>query len=235
MVRKKRLAVIPARGGSKGVPGKNIKILAGKPLIGYTIDAALESGVFDKVIVSTDDEKIRRTAEKCGAEAPFLRPKELSGDGAASDDVVLHALAYLEEQGEIYEEVCKLQPTSPLRKAVHIKEACALFQERKAKFLVSVCECEHSPLWCGTLPPDLRMDDFLPEELKRSSRQELPIYYRLNGAIYLGNTAEFRKNKSFLGKDAIAFIMAQRESIDIDSLLDFQIAECLLQGGEEDE
>lgn len=235
MIQKKRLAVIPARGGSKGVPKKNIKLLAGKPLIGHTIEAAVDSGVFDRVIVSTDDEEISQAAKEYGADVPFLRPQELSGDAVASDDVILHALDFLEECGERYEEVCKLQPTSPLRNAVHIREACGLFQEKKVKFLVSVCECEHSPLWCGTLPPDLRMDNFLSEELKRSSRQELPIYYRLNGAIYLGNVDEFRKNKSFIGKETIAFIMPQRESIDIDSMLDFRIAECLLQGGEENE
>lgn len=223
------LAVIPARGGSKGVPGKNIKELNGKPLIAYTIEAAVSSGIFERTIVSTDSSEIADIAVSYGAEVPFLRPADISGDQVSSDDVILHALAYFEKQGTVYKEVCKLQPTSPMRNEKHLEEAYRLFCERHADFLVSVCECEHSPMWSGVIGDDLRLDDFIPEEAKRACRQDLPTYYRLNGAIYIGKVEQFRTNKSFLGKNSIAYIMSQEDSIDIDSKLDFELARIMMR------
>lgn len=223
------LAVIPARGGSKGVPGKNIKELAGKPLIAYTIEAGLDSNIFEKVIVSTDCEKIADIAKKNGAEIPFIRPDHLSGDMVSSDDVILHALDFYKQRGVEFSSVCKLQPTSPLRNSEHLKEAYKLFCEKKADFLVSVCECEHSPMWSGVLDGSLSLDNFIPENAKRSCRQELPSFYRLNGAIYMGLTKALYENRSFLGKNGFAYIMKQEDSIDIDSELDFQYAECILK------
>lgn len=224
------LAVIPARGGSKGVPKKNIRELDGKPLIAYTIKAAIDSNIFEKVIVSTDSKEIADVATFYGAEVPFLRPEEISGDLTSSDDVILHALSYMQQQGYQYSEVCKLQATSPLRNSEHLKEAYKLFREKNADFLVSVCECEHSPLWSGVIGEDLRLDNFIPDEIKRSCRQDLPTYYRLNGAIYMGKVEQFNINKSFLGKNCIAYIMAQKDSIDIDSQLDFTLAEVMISG-----
>lgn len=221
------LAVIPARGGSKGVPGKNIKELAGKPLIAYTIEAAIASNVFEKVIVSTDSAKIAEVASGFGAEVPFLRPHEISGDMTSSDDVILHALSFYKAQGIEFDTVCKLQPTSPLRSGRHLQEAYQLFREKKADFVVSVCECEHSPLWTGVIGDDLRLDNFISKEVKRACRQDLPTYYRLNGAIYMGKTDQFYENKSFLGKNSVAYIMNQEDSVDIDSELDFKIAEMI--------
>ena len=223
------LAVITARGGSKGVPGKNIKQLAGQPLIAYTIRAAIDSGIFQKVIVSTDSREIADVALNYGAEVPFLRPADISGDMVSSDDVILHALSFYQQQGINFDEVCKLQPTSPFRNSGHLKDAYQLFYRKKADFLVSVCECEHSPLWSGVLGDDLRLDDFIPEEVKRACRQELPAYYRLNGAIYMGKTDKFCTNKNFLGKNCIAYIMEQKESIDIDTQMDFELAEFFLK------
>lgn len=222
------LAIIPARGGSKGVPGKNIKELAGKPLIAYTIEAAIASNIFEKVIVSTDSTKIAEVALSFGAEVPFLRPYKISGDMTSSDDVILHALSFYEEQGIEFNEVCKLQPTSPLRSVRHLREAYQLFCDAKADFVVSVCECEHSPLWAGVIEKDLRLDNFISEEVKRVCRQDLPTYYRLNGAIYMGKTNRFRENKSFLGENSMAYIMGQEESVDIDSELDFKMAELMI-------
>ena len=225
------LSVIPARGGSKGVPGKNIRELAGEPLIAYTIKAACESEIFSKIIVSTDSIEIADIAVRYGAEVPFLRPAAIAGDMTSSDDVILHALDYYEEQGSQLDMVCKLQPTSPLRTSMHLREAWELFCEKQPDFLVSVCECEHSPLWAGVLGDDLRLDKFIPEEVKRACRQELPVYYRLNGAIYMARTECFRQNKSFLGKNSIAYIMKQEDSADIDSELDFRIAEIVMGKG----
>jgi pseudaminic acid cytidylyltransferase len=223
------IGVIPARGGSKGVPGKNIRDLSGKPLIAYTIEAAIESKIFERIIVSTDSKEIAEIAVAYGAEVPFLRPAEISGDLISSDDVVLHALSYYQKQGMDYDEVCKLQPTSPLRNAKHLREAYRLFQEKKADFLVSVCECEHSPLWSGTIADDLRLDNFISEEAKRACRQDLPTYYRLNGAIYMGKTKPYFENKSFLGNNSVAYIMTQEDSVDIDSELDFNVAESIFK------
>lgn len=227
------LAVIPARGGSKGVPGKNIRELAGKPLVVYTIEAAINSGVFEKVIVSTDSMEIADIARKSGAEVPFIRPEEISGDFASSDEVIKHAVDFLEDKGDIFTEVCKLQPTSPLRNATHIKEAYKLFQEKEADFIVSVCECEHSPLWSGKLRDDLSMDDFIKDEIKLACRQKLTTFYRLNGAIYMAKMDAFKREHSFFGANGYAYLMRQKDSIDIDSELDFKIAECIM--GEQEE
>lgn len=222
------IAVIPARGGSKGVPHKNIKELCGKPLISYTIKAALDSGIFDKVIVSTDDPMIAEVSKKYGAEIPFLRPDNISGDMATSDDVMLHALKFYEENGVKFDEICKLQPTSPLRTGEHIVEAYNQYKDKDANFTVSICECEHSPLWCGTIDEDGLLDNFLDDSAKRSCRQQLSQYYRLNGAIYLGKVANFVSEKTFLGKNCVPYIMSQESSIDIDSNLDFLIAETIM-------
>lgn len=226
---KEMIAVIPARGGSKGVPKKNIKMLKDKPLIAYTIEAAKESAVFDKIIVSTDSEEIADVAVKYGAEVPFIRPAEISGDAVSSDDVVIHALKYFEKLGMKYEEVCKLQPTSPLRNAQHIIQAYQLLKENGYNYVVSVCECEHSPLWSGILGKNGCMDAFLDEQYKRACRQQMGTYHRLNGAIYLGKTSVYLKDKSFLGAGCYAYVMSQEDSVDIDSLLDFQIAETIMK------
>ncbi len=222
------LAVIPARGGSKGVPKKNIKEILNKPLIAYTIEAALQSEIFADVIVSTDSEEIAQVAKRFGANVPFIRPNEISGDEVSSDDVILHALSFYKGEEIEFEEVCKLQPTSPLRKAQHLREAYELFHEKNADYLVSVCECEHSPLWSGTIGEDLRLDNFLREEVKRSCRQGLEKYYRLNGAIYMAKTKNFIENKNFFGKNSIGYIMQQIDSVDIDSNLDFAFAELIM-------
>ncbi|MBQ6587190.1 MAG: acylneuraminate cytidylyltransferase family protein [Butyrivibrio sp.] len=225
----KSVAVIPARGGSKGVPQKNIREINGLPLVAHTIIAAKESAMFDKIIVSTDSHKIAEISKLYGAEVPFIRPDSISGDLDSSDSVVEHALLFLKENGENYDYVCKLQPTSPLRTERHIKEAFSLIKEKEADFVVSFCECEHSPLWSGTLGEDGKMDDFMSDVDKRACRQELPKFYRLNGAIYLGRTNQFMKNRSFIGKNGFAYIMDQTDSIDIDSELDFLIAEFLMR------
>lgn len=225
---KNMLAVIPARGGSKGLSGKNIKLLNGRPLIAYSIEAALESKLFQKVIVSTDDNEIAEIAKQYGAEVPFMRPKELSGDAVSSDDVILHAIYFYEEKGKDFDYVCKLQPTSPLRNAKHIREAYHMMISRNANYIVSVCECEHSPLWSGVIGADLGLENFIREEDKRACRQAFEKYYRLNGAIYFGKVKNFEKEKNFMGHGSIAYIMNQENSVDIDSELDFLFAQTIL-------
>lgn len=176
---KKFLAIIPARGGSKGLPGKNIKNLNGKPLIAYSIEAAIEANIFDKIIVSTDSEEIAKIALKYGAEVPFLRPRELATDNANSMDALFHAIEFLKEQGEIYDYIMKLQPTSPLRTKKEILESVELLFEKSAESIISVSECQHYPLWANTLNEEKAMNNFIKEEIKHKNRQELPKYYKI--------------------------------------------------------
>jgi N-acylneuraminate cytidylyltransferase/CMP-N,N'-diacetyllegionaminic acid synthase len=222
------MGFIPARAGSKGVPGKNIKTLAGKPLITYTIEAALASGVFDYLIVSTDSEDIARTARGAGAETPFLRPVELATDMARGMDALQHTMAWCEEQDKHFDWLMNLQPTSPLRSLKDIINACELMIQHHARAVVSVCEVDHHPWWSNTLPGDHCMEHFIRPEILNTNRQNLPKYYRLNGAIYLAEWDFLRQRKTWYGKNTYAYIMPQERSADIDTDLDFAWAELLL-------
>jgi CMP-N,N'-diacetyllegionaminic acid synthase len=221
------LALIPARGGSKGVPGKNIRLLGDKPLIAWTIEQARRCPWIDRVIVSTDDPAIADTAVGWGAEVPFLRPAELATDETKMVEVVSHALDWCGQNDRPYEWILLLQPTSPLRDAGDIEAAAKQLEDRGADGVVSVCPCEHSPLWTNTLGPNGEMKDFLRSEAM-GNRQGLPTYYRLNGAIYLARSEYFRRCRGFFGDRTFAYIMPSERSIDIDSPLDFQIAEFLV-------
>lgn len=224
----KLLAVIPARSGSKGVKDKNIRLLAGKPLLAYSVEAALESGEFDEVMVSTDSEKYAAVAREYGAGVPFLRSEATSADNAGTWDAVEEVLTMYRERGKTFDGFCLLQPTSPLRTAEDIRGACRIFRERAAFAVVSVCEAEHSPLLCGQLPENGEFDGFLsPENLRR--RQELGTFYRLNGAIYLVETRRFKTDRFFYKKGSYAYIMPQERSVDIDTPLDFAVAEAVMK------
>lgn len=147
------IAIIPARSGSKGLPDKNIRPLNGKPLLAYSIEAALASGLFDTVHVSTDSERYADIARQYGADEPFLRSAETSSDTASSEDAIREVLRRYEEMGQRFDAFMLLQPTSPLRTADDIRAAFGVMEEKQAESVVSVCEVEHSPLWCNTLPP----------------------------------------------------------------------------------
>ncbi len=222
------LAVIPARGGSKGLPGKNIRMLAGKPLIAWSIEAAKASRYVDRLIVSTDSVEIADTAKQWGAEAPFLRPANLATDEAKGMDVVLHALEQLGPTSSSSSLVLLLQPTSPLRTTDDIDKALEMLEQKEAQAIVSVCQVEHHPWWSNTLPLDGSLADFIRPELRTTNRQSLPIYFRLNGAIYLANIGFIKETQSFLGQGCYAYVMPQERSVDIDSLLDFRLVETLL-------
>lgn len=226
---KKILGLIPARGGSKGLPKKNILPLAGKPLIAWTIEQIKRSKYTDSFIVSTDDEEIASVSRKYGCEVPFIRPHEIATDSAKGIEVVFHALNWFESREQKFDILILLQPTSPLRKIEDIDNSIEMLFEKNAKAIVSVCKTEHHPLWSSILPPDGSMKDFLNQNIKNKNRQELPKYYRLNGAIYLSYCDYLKKSKSFLGEQTFAYIMPQERSIDIDSSLDFKFAEFLLQ------
>jgi len=225
------LGLIPARGGSKGLPRKNVRPLLGKPLIAWTIEQALASKHLDRVVVSTDDEEIAEISKKYGAEVPFMRPKELARDNAKGIDVVFHAMDWFRKNGRDrqYDLIMLLQPTSPLRTAEDIDKAVELLFFKKAKAIVSVCEVDHHPLWTNTLPDNECMKDFIRKEIINKNRQELPAFYRLNGAIYLAYCDYLKKQKSFFGKDTFAYIMPKERSVDIDSELDLKLAEILMK------
>lgn len=225
---RKILALIPARGGSKGLPRKNVRLLAGKPLIAWTIEAALNCACFARVIVSTDDTEIADISKSYGAEAPFQRPLELAGDQAKSIDVAIQAIKWFEERGEYFDLIALLQPTSPLRNTSDIQNALSLFNLKKAGAVVSVCECEHSPLWMNTIGEDLSMRDFLVKSALNQNRQVLEQYYRLNGAVYLADIQYLSTNYGFFGPRTYAYIMPQERSVDIDSELDLKFVEFLL-------
>ncbi|KOO06683.1 cytidylyltransferase domain-containing protein [Vibrio hepatarius] len=226
----KILAIVPARGGSKRLPGKNIRSLHGKPLIQRAIESA--SGVKDisRLIVSTDCLEIADIAAKYGAEVPFIRPKELASDTSSSVDVIKHALQFYEARGECFDYVLVLQPTSPIRNAKHTQKAIELLNDKQADAIVSVCECDHSPLWSNTLPDDMSMDSFIRPELKNVRSQDLPTYFRLNGAIYITKVSRFfEENALLLSSNLYAYVMDGESSVDIDHELDFLLAETILK------
>ena len=226
----KNIAIIPARSGSKGLPDKNIKELAGKPLIAYSIEAAIKSNCFDTVMVSTDSEKYAEIGRLYGAEVPFLRSDRTSSDTASSWDTVQEVLDGYEKMGMTFDTFCLLQPTSPLRTDQDIRNAYALYKEKASFAVVSVCEAEHSPLWCGQLPENQEFIGFIkPESQKR--RQDAGKFYRLNGAIYIVNIERFKEDRFFYQEGSFAYIMNQNRSVDIDTEIDFKLASILIRGG----
>jgi len=223
----KNIAIIPARSGSKGLKDKNIKMLNGKPLMAYTIEAALKSKQFDEVMVSTDSEKYAEIAKSFGAKVPFLRSAETSTDKASSWDTVAEVLGRYAENRQTFDTLCLLQPTSPFRTAEDIKMAYELYKSKADFAVISVCEAEHSPLWCGHLPESGEFLNFINEDAMKQ-RQAGGKFYRLNGAIYIVNCEKFKTDRHFYQSGSFAYIMPQERSIDIDTALDFKMAEFLM-------
>ncbi len=224
----RKIAIIPARSGSKGLVDKNIKLLNGKPLMSYSIEAAIKSGIFDEVMVSTDSEKYAEIAVKCGANVPFLRSLKTSSDTATSWDMVAEVLGKYKDLKQQFDVITLLQPTSPLRNASDIIHAYQIFQQKEAQAVLSVCEMEHTPLWSNVLPEDGSLADFINvEKIGKGGRQTLDKYYRLNGAIYMLRT-DGNPTKIMFQKGSYAYVMPQNRSVDIDSELDFMYAEMLL-------
>jgi len=225
------VALVPARGGSKRLPRKNILPLCGKPLIAWTIEAALHSKYVDRVCVSTDSIEIAEVCKSIGVDVPWLRPSELAQDTSSTNDVILHAINTMSDMTN--DIVVILQPTSPLRTLRHIDESLELLVGSDAKGIVSVSECEHSPLWANTLPADKGMGDFIKPAIMGKRSQELPIYYRINGAIYAFTKDSLVSHKGIFYSDEVyAYPMERNYSVDIDTELDFIIAEVLLQSAQ---
>lgn len=224
---KRILAIIPARSGSKGLRHKNIKLLNEKPLIAYTIEAAIESDIFTDIVVSTDSEEYASISKRYGASIPFLRPDELASDIASSADMVVYTIQRLKELGKVYDYFVLLQPTSPLRKASDIKNAVDLLIENKLDSVVSVCEAEHSLSIYNTLGDSLSLEGFINKN-SATRRQDDKKYYRINGSIYISNVEKYLSERDFYGKKSKAYIMSRESSIDIDTELDFKIAEYIM-------
>lgn len=224
------LAIIPARSGSKRLPNKNIKELYGKPLIAWSIEVGLQSKYIDNVVVSTDSQEYANIAKKYGAEVPCIRPQNLSQDSSTTFDSIKHMIDfYTDELNKRFDYIVLLQPTSPLRTSQHIDEAIELLIKKQANSIVSVCQCDHSPLWSNTLPSDESMENFLNPQILNLRSQDLPTYYRLNGAIYIAKTPSLLECKSFFTDKCFAYRMLQDYSIDIDTQLDFDFCEFYLQ------
>jgi len=218
------LAIIPARGGSKGLPGKNIKKLAGKALIGYTIEAALNANEITQVLVSTEDDEIAAIAKSYGAEIPFMRPAELATDTALSIDTYLFTLDKLKrDYDKQHNQFVVLQPTSPLRTSNDIDNAIKLFKANNADSVISFCEESHSIFWHKYLEKNGKIKSIFPEEVI-GNRQDLKKTYYPNGAIYVFKT-DLIKNRAYYTEKSYAYIMHKNNSIDIDYIEDFEYAE----------
>jgi len=225
---KKVLAIIPARGGSKRLPRKNVLPLQGKPLIAWSIDAGLNSNYVDRVVVSTDCNEIAEISKQYGADVPFMRPEDIAGDTATTDSVILHMIDMLSST-EAFDIIVILQPTSPLRRSTDIDEALEMLDAKQGNGVVSVCECEHSPLWSNIIPTDGNMGSFIREDIKGKRSQDLPSYYRLNGAVYAFTTDALIANQGINYTDSVFSIeMPTLRSVDIDHELDFKLAEVIL-------
>jgi len=227
----RRIAIIPARSGSKSLTDKNILPLLGKPVIAYTIEAAIQSKCFDKVFVSTDSRRYAEIAMQYGADVSFLRSEYNASDAASTWDAVREALARFKESNQIFEVIALLQPTSPLRNDKDIQNAMDIFNEKSANFVESVCEMEHSPLWSNILDDTLSLKNFIKPE-HNTRRQLLPVYYRKNGAIYIIRANSLDKLDYLYLDGSYAYIMPTERSIDIDSLIDLKIAEIFLNENE---
>lgn len=219
----KILAIIPARGSSKGLPRKNVKKLAGKPLIAWTIEAAKQSKYISHVILSSEDPEIIEVAKQYGCDVPFTRPIELAQDDTLTMDVIIHAI----EQCGNFDYIVLLQPTSPLRTTEDIDGCIQKLIENKVDFCVSITEATESPYWMYTMENN-RMYPLMQQEQMKSRRQELPVVYALNGAVYVAKTDALLMEKSFLNEHTIGYTMPQEKSFDIDTITDFKICEYLL-------
>lgn len=223
---KKILAIIPARGGSKGIPRKNVKAISGKPMIQYTIEAAKECPYIDKVVVSTEDEEIADISMRAGAIVPFSRPEELATDEAKTIDVVMHAVEFYERKAERFDIIVLLQPTSPLRNAEDITKALEYFMRNEQRSLVTVSEVSESPILMRNFNKENKLEKIMEED-SDVRRQDMKKFYRINGAIYINKASELNANTSF-NDNEMGFVLTQEHGIDVDEPQDLVVAEYYL-------
>ncbi|PKP61406.1 acylneuraminate cytidylyltransferase family protein [Candidatus Atribacteria bacterium HGW-Atribacteria-1] len=224
------IAIIPARGGSKGLPGKNIKVMNGKPLIWYTINVAKKSKFIDKIIVSTDDDKIAKISKSYGVEIPFIRPKELARDDSLAIDNYIYTIDRLNKEFNYsIGEFVVLQPTSPLRTLLDIDNAIQIFREKKADSVISVSEVIHPPLWSKRINGKGLLRNYFDISMGNKNRQEIEKAYMPNGAIFIFKYSLIKEKHSYYSNKTYPYIMPLERSIDIDSKLDFEFAEYLIK------
>ena len=223
----KIIAFIPARGGSKGIPRKNIKLLLNKPLITYSLEYAKKSKYINKVVVSTEDKEIAEISKEYGAET-IKRPEELAKDDSPTIDAIFHTLTVLKEQNYNPDIIALLQLTSPLRTAKDIDNAIELFLNEDCESVVSVCAVEHSPYWSFKI--ELKyLKPVFEEKYLKMRRQDLPKIYVPNGAIYIATPENLRKYNSFYCSRTFPYIMPPERSVDIDNEIDFMLAELVMR------
>ncbi|MGB7208327.1 MAG: acylneuraminate cytidylyltransferase family protein [Pyrinomonadaceae bacterium] len=223
----KVLGIIPARGGSKGVPRKNIKILCGKPLLAYTIEHALNARRLTRTILSTEDTEIAEVGMSWGIDVPFLRPKELSEDVSPTLPVVQHALETLERKGERYDAVCILQPTNPLRRPDDIDNCIELLEKTEADSVISVLPVpsEYNPNWVYWKSEDGRLGLVTGENEPITRRQDLPPAFHREGSVYVTRTCVVRTQQSLYGESILGYEISPEFSSNIDTLNDWQEVE----------
>lgn len=231
---KKILAVVPARGGSKGVPRKNIINVGGFPLIKYTIDCGKNSKYLDRVVVSTEDLLIKKIAEENRGDVPFLRPKELAEDTSKTIDCIVHAVDTLKGMGEVYDYVMILQNTVPLRKSWHVDEAIEMIIDKNEKSLVSISEVEEHPILMRTLNEDNSVESLLHIN-STMRRQDFPKFYKVDGAIYIQKLDEDFNLNTSLNDGKLGYIIDKKYTTDIDNYIDIKIVEYYLEKEREKE
>jgi len=225
---KKILGIIPARGGSKRIKRKNIKLLAGKPLIAYTIEAALKSRYLSKIVVTTEDERIIKIVKKYNVEI-IKRPQRLATDTTSMSVVITHVIDYLEDYQNYSPDILVLlQPTSPLRTSVDIDKAIELFLRGRCDSVISVSELQSPSYWCFKKGKDYLKPLFGWKYFKKR-KQDLPKSYLPNGAIFITELKLFRKNKSFYSEKILPYIMSLERSVDIDTPIDFKLVKLIIK------
>lgn len=218
------LAIIPARGGSKGISYKNIRVVGGIPLVAWTIAEAKKSEYIDRLILSSDDKKIIDVAKQFGCEVPFIRPPNLALDETPGIAPVLHAIEALHD----YDYIVLLQPTSPLRTVQDIDGCIELCLEKNANSCISVTEPDKSPFWIYTIDSENCMSPLLDQIDSNARRQDLPKAYVLNGAVYVAQTGWIKNNKTFISPTSVAYYMPKERSLDIDTEYDLQLVDFII-------
>lgn len=223
------LAIIPARGGSKGLPGKNIKPLLGKPLIGWTIEQAKQSKYIDEIFISTDSQEIADVVKSFGVEIPFLRPKELATDISPSSEFILHTIEYYKQQGKNFDYILLLEPTSPLRDVADIDIATErLINNAKAKSIVGVCKVEAAhPSFLAKISKEELLIPF-SKELKTLRRQDINDVYFFEGSLYISDLTTYENRKTFYHELTLPYVVSKYKSFEIDDILDFHIIEKIM-------
>lgn len=222
------LALIPARSGSKGLPDKNIRPLRGKPLMAHTIEATIQTGLMDDVVVSTDSERYADIARRYGADVPFLRPEWLSTDTSLASEYIVYTLDRLRAMGRAYDYFVLLQPTSPLRMAAHIAEGVQKTVDEGLESVVAFSETDYPVEIYHALPPDFNLGEL---SIREANRQEHAPRYRINGMLYICACDIYLQTRSFYGPKGRALIIDSRYAVDIDGEYDFVLAEFLMNRG----